>query len=298
MRRRSASGLILGLSVVFGLVGSASTPMPPGFFAAYHWQSDDPLFGGFSAIETDADGLDFVVVSDKSAYTAGRFTRDAAGRITTVAAEKINLLHGPDSLSLGEYRTDTEGLALLPNGQAYISFERSARVAHYATFDGPGIVIARPQAFKVMQLNSSLEALAVDAEGTLYTLPERSGDVARPFPVYRFRGGVWDQPFSIPRLGSFLAVGADIGPDGRFYLLERQFRGLSGFASRVRRFEIGTNQLHHEETLLQSVPGQHDNLEGLSVWRDTGGALHLTMISDNNMLFLQRTEIVEYRVPD
>jgi hypothetical protein len=298
MRRRSAGGLILGFAVVFGLVGSANTPMAPGFFAAFHWQSDDPLFGGFSAIETDEDGLGFTVVSDKSAYTSGHFTRDATGRITAVLADKINLLHGPDNLPLGEYRTDTEGLALLPNGQAYISFERIARVAHYTALDGPGIIIAGPPAFKTMQLNASLEALAVDAGGTLYTLPERSGDLSRPFPVYRFQSGVWDQPFSIPRIGSFLAVAADIGPDGKFYLLERQFRGFSGFASRVRRFEIGPSQLFHEETLLQSVPGQHDNLEGLSVWRDNSGALRLTMISDNNLLFLQRTEIVEYRVPD
>ncbi len=298
MPRRSVVGLILGLSVVFGLVGSADTPMPPGFFAAYHWQSNDPLFGGFSAIETDADGLGFVVVSDKSAYTTGRFTRDSTGRIASILAEKIALLHGPDNQPLPKYRKDTEGLALLPNGQAYISFERDARVAHYPTLNGPGIIIAGPPAFDTMRRNSSLEALAVDADGTLYTLPERSGDLLRPFPVYRFRGGVWDHPFSIPRIGTFLAVAADFGPDGRFYLLERQFRGLSGFASRVRRFEMGSNQLFNQETLFQSIPGQHDNLEGLSVWRDASGTLRLTMISDNNLLFLQRTEIVEYRVPD
>jgi hypothetical protein len=298
MRRRSAGGLILGLSVVFGLVGSADTPMPPGFFAAYQWQSDDPLFGGFSAIETDADGLGFVVVSDKAAYATGRFTRDSTGRITNIMAEKIALLRGPDNLPLGEYRKDTEGLALLPDGQAYISFERDARVAHYATLNGPGIIIPGTPAFGTMRRNSSLEALAVDNDGTLYTLPERSGDLMRPFPVYRFRGGIWDQPFSIPRTTTFLAVAADIGPDGRFYLLERQFRGFSGFASRVRRFDIGPDQLRNEETLFQSKPGQHGNLEGLSVWRDASGTLRLTMISDNNLLFLLRTEIVEYRVPD
>jgi hypothetical protein len=66
----------------------------------------------------------------------------------------------------------------------------------------------------------------------------------------------------------------------------------------VRRFTIGPQALTNEETLLQSAPGQHDNLEGISVWRDKAGSLRLTMISDDNLLFLQRTEIVEYRVPD
>jgi hypothetical protein len=221
MRRRSVIGLILGSAAVFGLVGSAAPPMPPGFLSAFHWQSDDPLFGGFSAIETDADGMGFATISDKGTYTSGRFTRDNQGVITAVAAARVRALHGPDDLPLGEYHSDAEGLALLPDGQAYVSFERDARVAHYAQISGPGVVIVQPQAFKNMQRNSSLEALAVDAGGTLYTLPERSGDASVPFPVYRFKNGVWDQPFSLPRRGSSLAVGADIGPDGRLYLLER-----------------------------------------------------------------------------
>jgi len=93
-------------------------------------------------------------------------------------------------------------------------------------------------------------------------------------------------------------VAADFGPDGRLYVLERQFRGLMGFASRVRRFRLGMDRLLAEETLLETAVGLHDNLEGLSVWRDAGGALRLTMIADDNFSFFQRTEIVEYRVAD
>jgi hypothetical protein len=298
MRWRTFVGLILGAVATLGLVGSTKAALPPGFIAAYHWQSDDPLFGGFSAIEITDDGAGFVVLSDKAVYTTGQFVRDGAGQITEISADPVRYLNGPDGLPLGRYRTDSEGLALLPDGQAYISFERDARVAAYDTMSGPGIVIPQPQAFRDMQRNSSLEALAVDADGTLYTLPERSGDASAPFPVYRFRNGAWDQPFAVPRRGAFLAVAADIGPDGRFYLLERGFHGLSGFASRVRRFEIGPDGPLTDETLLETQPGQHDNLEGLSVWRDVSGTLRLTMISDDNLLFLQRTEIVEYRVPD
>jgi hypothetical protein len=42
----------------------------------------------------------------------------------------------------------------------------------------------------------------------------------------------------------------------------------------------------------------HDNLEGLSVWRDDQGVLHATMISDDNFIFVQQTQIVEYRLLD
>ena len=286
------------MMAVFGLVSSTSPPLPPGFLHAYRWQSADPLFGGFSAIELGDDGNTFTVLSDRGAFTSGHFVRNGLGEITSVVALPIKKLLGPDDQLLRGFRRDSEGLAMQPDGQAYVSFEGGARVAHYKTLAGRGIVLARPKQFDDFRPNSGLEALAIDAEGTLYTLPERSADATAPFPVFRYKNGVWDQPFNLPRRGHFLAVGADIGPDGRFYLLEREFHGLSGFSSRVRRFTFGPEGLSHEETLLESVTGQHDNLEGLSVWRDNKGFLRLTMISDDNQRFFQRTEIVEYHIPD
>ncbi|MDZ4134183.1 MAG: esterase-like activity of phytase family protein, partial [Paracoccaceae bacterium] len=173
-----------------------------------------------------------------------------------------------------------------------------ARVLRYANLAGPAENLPDHPDFRRMRANSALEALAIDARGTLYTLPEQSGSAQSPFPVYRFRNGAWDKPFSIARRGGFLPVAADFGPDGRFYLLERQFRGIAGFASRVRRFDIGQTGISGETTVLETPSGRHDNLEGLSVWRDVTGAIRLTMVSDDNFMFFQRTEIVEYRVRD
>ena len=145
-----------------------------------------------------------------------------------------------------------------------------------------------------LQGNSSLEALAIGPDGALYTIPERSGRMTRPFPVYRFKDGKWDIPFAIPRRDEHLVSGADIGPDGRLYVLERQFTGL-GFKTRVRRFELdGT----HETTVLDTANATHDNLEGISVWRDAAGQLRITMISDDNFKFFQQTQIVEYQIDD
>ena len=77
---------------------------------------------------------------------------------------------------------------------------------------------------------------------------------------------------------------------GRLYLLERDFAGI-GFRSRVRRFAPdGTG----EEVLLETGIGVHDNLEGISVWRDDLSRIRLTMVSDDNFRFFQRTEFVEY----
>ncbi|MDP4034488.1 MAG: esterase-like activity of phytase family protein [Pseudorhodobacter sp.] len=298
MRRRSFLAVIAATVLVLTLQGSASPPQPSGYIASFTWTSDAARFGGFSAIELTADGLHFTALSDHGGWTRGTLRRNASGRIIGVEAGPVRLLKGQGEAPLAPGRTDSEGLAIAPDGTVFISFEGPARVLRYARLGGSAENLPVHPDFRKMQSNSALEALAIDANGWLYTLPERSGRLTRPFPVYRFRDGAWDQPFSLPRSGSFLPVGADFGPDGRFYLLERQFRGLMGFASRVRRFEIGAGGLRNEELLMETRAGLHDNLEGLSVWRDAGGDIRLTMISDDNFNFFQRSEIVEYRVRD
>ena len=61
------------------------------------------------------------------------------------------------------------------------------------------------------------------------------------------------------------------------------------------RLEPGVIQ--DDQILLETRPLQYDNLEGISVW-DDGVGMRITMISDDNFLFVQRTEIVEYRLRD
>jgi hypothetical protein len=294
MRRRPFLAVILGLGLA--LEGSASPTLPAGYVGSFTWATGDERMGGMSAIELDATGTRFVALSDRGGWTGGRLLRDAAGQITGIEAAPVMALRAQGTDPLEQARSDSEGLALAPDGTAYVSFEGVARVLRYRKLDGPAENLPTPKAFRALQRNSALEALAIGPDGALYTLPERSGSETRPFPVWRFQAGKWDQPFSLPRRGTFLPVAADFGPDGRLYILERQFRGVMGFASRVRRFEIGPKGLRREELLLETRPGQHDNLEGLAVWRDRAGDIRLTMISDDNFRFFQRTEIVEYRV--
>lgn len=286
-----------GVFLVLGLQGSASQPHPAGFLSSIPWMMDDPDFGGLSGIEMSEDGLSFLAITDRGHWTRARVTRDAAGRILAVDAPAMRPLRGRGDAPLADRRNDSEGLVVGPDGTVFISFENVARVLRYDRIDGPAANLPTPPDFAAFQTNSALESLAIAPDGTLYTLPERSGRMDLPFPVWRFRDGRWDQPFGLRRDGGFLAVGADIGPDGRFYLLEREFHGLSGFASRVRSFALSERGLSDERTELQTPPGQHDNLEGLSVWRDAGGAIRLTMVSDDNFYFFLGTDIVEYRIP-
>jgi hypothetical protein len=296
MRRRTQLGLTIAALATLGLQSSASAPMPAGLVGSFHWSMNNAAFGGLSAIEVDDTGTGFVALSDRGNFFAGTLTRDAEGRVDGIADVVVTPVTGRDGKRLRRGKLDTEGLAI-GTGGIYVSLEGPAQVVRFKTLAGGGKALASPGDFAAMQRNSSLEALAIDPDGALYTLPERSGRLDQPFPVYRYQDG-WTQPFDLPRIGEYLPTAADFGPDGRLYVLEREFHGLLGFQNRVRRFVVKGDAIDAGETVLETAIGQHDNLEGMSVWRDADGALRLTMISDDNFRFFQSTQIVEYAVPD
>lgn len=297
MPRRSFSALV-AIFAGLGLQGSAAPQPPAGFLSAYEIASDDPLFGGLSAVEVSGDGTQITLLSDQGAYSTGQITRDAAGVITAVTLAPFAKLRGKGAEPLAKGRNDSEGLAMGADGVAYISFEGVARVLRYARLDGPAENIAGHPDFDTMQANSSLEALAIDSDGALYTMPERSGAEDRPFPIYRLQAGVWDKKLTLPREAGYMPVAADFGPDGRLYILLRQFYGLSGFSSKLIRCTVSEDALGPIEVLFESAIGFHDNLEGLSIWRDGTGHLRATMVADNNFLPFLSSGLVEYQLPD
>jgi hypothetical protein len=262
------------------------------YLGSFTWRDSDSRFGGFSAIEVSADGATFLALTDQADITAARFQRDGDTIIGIERGPLVRLLSSRGEPLTG-VNSDAEGIALGADGTLYISFEGNHRVSAFATVSSPAALLPRPPEFRALQPNSGIEALAIDTRGALYAIPERSGRLDRPFPVYRYRNGVWDTPFVIPRIPPHLPVGADFGPDGRLYLLERHFTGLF-FQSRVRAFTLQNDHILQEQTLIETPSGRHDNLEGISVWQDGQGRIRLTMISDDNFNFFQRTEIVDY----
>jgi hypothetical protein len=286
MRRCFSLGLIVAL-----IAGPAMADAE--WLGSITWRSDDPLMGGMSAIELAADGVGFVALSDRGAVATGRLQRDEIGALIGIGAAPMTKLLGKGQALLPKARADSEGLAVAPDGSFFVSFEGAARVLHYAAIDASPTNLPRPEAFKKFARNGSLEALAIGPDGALYTLPEEaSGD----FPLWRFADGAWSQDVFIEKQGDFLPVAADFGPDDRLYVLERNFLGLGGFASRVRRFDPA--QGGAGEVVMESSAGKHDNLEGMAVWRDQDGFTRLTLIADDNFRFFQRTEMTEYRLTD
>ncbi|SMR83409.1 hypothetical protein SAMN04488030_3326 [Aliiroseovarius halocynthiae] len=265
--------------------------------SAYSWHGKGEHFGGFSGLEVSEDGKNFIAITDRGYVTQGSFSREKQV-ISGVDFATMGPLKSAQGTPYSRFWSDSEGLASNMDGPLFVSFEAKHRVTRYGGPKRNGKALKKHPDFKKLQNNSSLEALAIDGNGTLYTIPERTGIEGSPFPVYRLRAGrpQWDKPFSIPRFAPYLPVGADIGPDGKFYLLERHLSGILGFTSRVRRFDITPTGFTNEVELLRTPVGLHDNLEGLAVWRDNDDNIRLTMVSDDNFKFFQVTEFVEYVV--
>jgi len=300
MRRRIVLGLAAGLVLACGIDGSATSDSSrkseeAALIGAVTLTSQDPLFGGFSALWVGPSGTDMIAVSDRGAYARGLILRDAKGTVASLQLGPMTRLRPAKGTAPSGRRSDSEGLAIGADGQVFVSFENISRVSRFAGLNAVPVDLPDNPAFALLPSNQSLEALAIDAQGTLYTVPE--APVGRMIPVHVFRNGKWRDPLTLPRIGNFLPVSADFGPDGRFYLLERRFDGLTGFASRLRRFDLGANGFSDGEILLQTKVGRHDNLEGMSIWRAPDG-LRATLISDDNFFALQVTEIVEYSLPD
>ena len=260
-----------GLAIAWWAGGSAAGDTLT-FVRSWTLTAPAASFGGLSAIET-TDGTAFVVLSDRG--QAFDLTLDRTQGSTTV---RFREQPAPER--------DSEGLALSETN-LFFSYEGPARV-----FDASGTMLPVLPAFNHMNDNAAFEALAARSDGTVYAIPERSGGTAFPFPVFRFQQGAWDVPRTMPRIAPFLPTGADIGPDGMLYVLERAVTPL-GFRTRIRRVDPDTPD-GPVETLLKTPPGLHDNLEGLTLWSDADGNVCLTMVSDDNFLRVQRTEIIEY----
>ncbi|WP_240637816.1 esterase-like activity of phytase family protein [Paracoccus aestuarii] len=295
MRHSRLGALIL-------VLGAALAPAPAPAAGAvledmgtFVWRDADPDFGGFSGIEITEDGTRFHALTDRAHLFWGRVDRDAQGAVRDMVIEgRANLRDRSGNPLPAGYRGDSEGIAIGADGRIWVSFEGLHRVVAYDHPEAAADPLPFPPKLPGMRPNAGLESLAIRDDGTILAVPEQSSGPATPFTVLAF-DGEWREHALIRRDPRWLPVGADIGPDGMFYLLERDFRGPLGFASRLRRMDLVEGEVARDEVLMESRSMQYDNLEGISVW-DDGEGPRITLISDDNFLFLQRTELVEFRL--
>jgi hypothetical protein len=276
--------------------GAMAAEGPATVRAALEVLADPPLWGGLSGLALAADGADFVVASDRGALFAGRLLRrgGALAGMTDLSAAPLT---GLDAAPRPPRRDDMEALARGPDGSLTAGFEQDHRVWRWPAGGVAAEALPRHPGWDALPRNAGLEALAATRDGALIAIAEQP---AAPggFPLYRLEAGAaaWTEGVW-PGDPAFRPTGADVGPDGRLYVLERSFLPLAGFRMRLRRATLRGADVRDVETLITLRGSGVDNFEAIGVWRDETGALLAIVVSDDNFMPFQRTLIVEIALP-
>ena len=133
--------------------------------------------------------------------------------------------------------------------------------------------------------------------GTLIAISERGLDAAGNLIAFLI-GGSNPGRFAVKRSANYDVTDAALLPGGDVLLLERRFSWTGGLAVRMRRIALGAikpDVLVDGPVLFEADLGYEiDNLEGLSVHRNGGGEIVLTLVSDDNFSVLQRTLLLQF----
>ena len=237
MRLRTAIALIaVGGAVLAGVscgaVLTASEDRTP--IAIVPVRSDLAKIGGLSGLEVSADGTRFIALSDRSFLVFGRLAR-TEGKLVDAIVERRQDFVRPNGKPAPVGAGDSEGLAQAKDGSLAISLEHQDSVWRLQD-DGRTKWVRPPPETDELHENGRYEALAVDDSGALYTLPETPIAQRTHVPLWKLEGRDWRKVRDIALVDRFRPVGADFGPDGALYLLERAF-GV-GFSNQIRRFDL------------------------------------------------------------
>jgi len=225
--------------------------------------------------------------------------------IAIVDAEMAPML-GPDGAPLaarGWY--DTESIAQ-DGGVLYVGIERVRQIVRF-DYEKDGLLargypIDLPRAVRSLPSNKGLEALVFipsghPLAGTLIAISERGLDREGNIKAFLI-GGPGPGSFMVKRTGDYdISDAAVLAPDD-LLVLERKFNWSSGLAVRIRRIALAglrAGALVDGPVLMEADLRQEiDNVEGLSIHHGAGAETVLTLISDDNFSFLQRTLLLQF----
>lgn len=272
--------------------------------------SPNRRFGGLSSLLVRADGA-LLACSDVGEWFSARLVHDAEGRIAGVKEASLSPLLASDGRQLRELgRWDTESLAMDARGIAYVGVERVNEIWRF-DFGRDGVAargapIATPASFKRLPDNKGPEALGVIPQGSphagaLVAISERAfgqGDVTQGFLL----GPQTQAEFRYVRHDEFDVSDLAFLPDGDMLVLERRFRWTDGVAIRIRRVPLASIKpgaiLSGRLVFDADMRHEIDNFEGLSVHVDASGRTIVTLVSDDNFQWLQRTLLLQFQYMD
>jgi hypothetical protein len=258
---------------------------------------DTTRLHGLSDLKFGPDG-GIVSVSDDGDLFEARLKLDETGRLVGLTDGKLSPLKGLDGRPLqGKDQADAEGLAILPNGDRLVSFERNHRIWLYprqsdGTY-GPPRAVNKPAT--TFPDNEGMEAL------TAY--PVAGPDA---YLVGGEEGEVWLCKVSAPCVG----LAPQSPPDFTWGLtsfaafegqaiaaLYRALDPVRGWRGQIRfivdpRAPAAKQALAATLTLDGAV--SRDNFEGIALSKSPSGATRIYILSDDNDMSFERTLLMAF----
>lgn len=278
--------------------------------------SPDPAFGSLSGLSTRDHGREWLAVGDEGTWVTGRLETDDHGRPLAVRDAKIGRIRDEAGRPYATKRlADAESLALRPTAhglEALVGFEGRHRIdRHRSAGDFAGLFAAAaepvaglPRDIRRLPGNAGLEAIALappatPLAGTLVLLAEdpRPGEIDIPGWLV---GGPRPGAFHLSTTDGWSATDAAFLADGDLLVLQRRLAWLSGFHTRLMRLaaaDLADGATITGEVLFEADWSHEiDNMEGLAVDTAPDGSTVLTLVSDDNGNWFQRTVLLRFRL--
>lgn len=277
------------LAIIAGLFLPVSVAAEPELGGYLNLQGRN--IGGLSGIDVSEDGRQFQIITDRGDLLTGRFLRSSKERLSGASVQKMT------KLSLGadfdqERKVDSEAISATVDGTVFVAFEQEHQIRRYS--GQRNARIAPPTSTKKIHRNRGIEALAHDPSGRLYAILESVKSDQKFVKIYAKVPSGWQVIHKMPVVQDYTPSGADVGPDGKLYVVERARWGV-GFSTLVRRLDLSSGKI---EMVMKTHWGRHANTEGIAVWRDQNDSLRMIIVSDNNYIPLLGNEVMEYILPN
>jgi hypothetical protein len=246
---------------------------------------DTARLHGLSDLEVTTDGR-LIAVSDEGDLLTARIVLDRAGRLADLADAELAPLAALDGRPIaGKAWGDSEGLAVLPNGDRLVSFELHHRVWLYPAQGGAPREAAAPAG--QLPGNGGMEALSADpaaGQDAYLTASEYTGETW----TCRVSGSCAPGP-RLEKPPEYGVVAVRRLPGGRTAWLLRAWDGLRGNRIELRIVD-SSGALLGRHTI--KAPATVDNFEGLAALPRPDGSVRFFLLSDDNFQPIQRTLLV------
>lgn len=275
--------------------GGARTRLGPLLYlGGWRLSSDNPRFGGISAMHVDAGRV--IALTD-----AGTLIRFPLPRGTSTVSGTIDPLPDAPGSEAVKSDRDTESMTVAA-GRAWIGFERRNAVWRYDPETWRSDARARPEAMRRWPKNSGAEGLVRLGDGRFLVFSEGAPGAGGASQVLLFDGDPAIAGTKAMVLGyrapeGYRLTDAALLPDGRLLLLNRRFALFEGFSARLVVADVPPAQagaiIEGEEIAAFRGSVTADNMEALSVTREAGRTM-VWLASDDNFNPIQRTLLLKF----